>query len=474
MLRSVELLDEAGLASVIQVQRITAIADFAAKERTDITCVADIVAAAQETEITAVADISSSLQSTYFILPDVGGTVGFWINIASGGSIPAGASGATRAVEITTISADDSANTIAGKLETAIHADSKFTASSALAVCTVTNVDLALFADAADGDSGFGFSTSVPGITADLLDGTYFVLQDEVGSVAFWIDTDNSGTAEPSHGAARAVEIVTVTSGMSATAVGGVVYTAIVADSKFAAGADNGDGTIEVLSTTYGSKTAGVDGDTGFTITVGIAGDAGLDQKYFLLNDVAGSVAFWIDLDNSGSTAPTHGADRAVEITTISTGDSAATIAGLLETAIHGDSKFTASSATIYCTVTNVDIGNIDDPSDGDTGFTFLVTVDGYTQPNVASDAQDIRDARSYCATVEWTSSTCSATVKMQESNDGILWADTPSATGAQAILNNNGSAILNLSDRAAAYCRAQIAYTSGTLTTANVVFNSK
>lgn len=106
------------------------------------------------------------------------------------------------------------------------------------------------------------------------LDGTYFILYDEVGSVAFWIDVDDSGTTIPSGASAadRAVEITTITTGMTAAQVGTAVYTAIVADSKFEAGADNLDGTFTVASTTTGDKTPGADGDTGFTITETLAG----------------------------------------------------------------------------------------------------------------------------------------------------------------------------------------------------------
>lgn len=119
---------------------------------------------AEITDITAVADVSDSLDGTYFLLQDVAGSVAFWIDTDdSGTTIPGGAAAADRAVEITTIATDDSAATIAGLLETAIHADSKFTASSASTICTVTNVDLKALTDAADGDTGFSFSTTTQG-----------------------------------------------------------------------------------------------------------------------------------------------------------------------------------------------------------------------------------------------------------------------------------------------------------------------
>jgi len=117
---------------------------------------------AEVTDITAIADISGSLDGTYFVLQDTAGSVGFWIDVDnSGTSEPS--HGATRSVEITTIAADDTASVIAGKLETAIHADSKFTASSTDDICTVTNVDIEALTDAVDGDTGFTLTTETQG-----------------------------------------------------------------------------------------------------------------------------------------------------------------------------------------------------------------------------------------------------------------------------------------------------------------------
>ena len=106
------------------------------------------------------------------------------------------------------------------------------------------------------------------------LDAQYFTLQDDIGTVGFWIDVDNSGTTTPGTGAAREVEITTITTGMTAAQVGTVVYTAIIADAKFEAGTDSGDGRFRVQSSTTGTKTDGVDGDTGFYIREYVAGVA--------------------------------------------------------------------------------------------------------------------------------------------------------------------------------------------------------
>jgi hypothetical protein len=126
---------------------------------------------------------------------------------------------------------------------------------------------------------------------AGSLNQTYFLLQDEHGSVGFWIDVDDSGSTIPAGASAadRAVEITTVSTGDSATTVGSAVYAAIIADSKFEAGIDNADGTFTVQSTTYGAKTDGADGDTGFTIAEGTAGGPTLSAGDFVVADL-GSV----------------------------------------------------------------------------------------------------------------------------------------------------------------------------------------
>lgn len=104
------------------------------------------------------------------------------------------------------------------------------------------------------------------------LDAKYFILQDDVGTVGFWIDVDNSGTTTPGTGAAREVEITTITTGMTRAQVGTAVYNAIIADSKFEAGVNVGDGRIRVQSSTTGAKTNGLDGDTNFYISEYVAG----------------------------------------------------------------------------------------------------------------------------------------------------------------------------------------------------------
>lgn len=114
--------------------------------------------------------------------------------------------------------------------------------------------------------------------SADSLDGTYFILRDEAGTVAFWIDTDDSGTTEPSHGADRAVEITTIATNDDADTVASKIQAVIDADSKFTASV-SGD-TVTAVSAVYGAHTGTVGaGDSGFTVTQTVTGvDSG--KKY--------------------------------------------------------------------------------------------------------------------------------------------------------------------------------------------------
>lgn len=109
------------------------------------------------------------------------------------------------------------------------------------------------------------------------------------------------------------------------------------------------------------------------------AGAGAYDGKYIILGDDSGSVAFWIDVDNDGTAEPAHGADRSVEITTISSADSLATLDDLIRNAINGDGQFSAVVAGVgEIDVTNVSSGHIATEADSDiTGSSMEVTIEG-------------------------------------------------------------------------------------------------
>ena len=114
-----------------------------------------------------------------------------------------------------------------------------------------------------------------------------------------------------------------------------------------------------------------------------------LDGTYFIMYEPSGSVAFWIDVDDSGTIEPAHGADRSVEITTIATDDADTVVAGKVQAAIDGDSAFSAAVLGAVVTVTNAAEGDVTDADAGTSGFTMDVT----SQGSAALGISDLFDA---------------------------------------------------------------------------------
>ncbi len=117
---------------------------------------------------------------------------------------------------------------------------------------------------------------------------------------------------------------------------------------------------------------------TDITCVADVAGS--LDGTYFTLYDGVGSVAFWIDVGDTGTAAPIHGADRAVEITTVTAGMTAAEVAAEVALGITGDSEFGATSSGAVVTVTDAGAAGARTNADtGTSGFTTEVTNQGGT-----------------------------------------------------------------------------------------------
>ena len=142
------------------------------------------------TSVVTVADVSDDLDGTTFILQDEAGSVGFWIDTDdSGTTIPAEASGADRAVEITTIATDDTAATIRGLLVTAIGADSQFTAANGVSdEVLVTDISFGIRAAASASTSGFTVTEDTAGVDID-------INYNSTGAVTDLFDPDVVGTS---------------------------------------------------------------------------------------------------------------------------------------------------------------------------------------------------------------------------------------------------------------------------------------
>jgi len=168
----------------------------------------------------------------------------------------------------------------------------------------------------------------------------------------------------------------------------------------------------------------------------------------------------------------------------ISSATDAASVAAIVEIALNALTDFTAtitsddSAADGTMTLTQVTKGVTTSPvpnNEDDSGagsITTSPTTTGYAQPDVESNIYNIEYLYGYSASIKWVSSTCSASLKMQESNDRENWVDV--SGGTQAILNNSGLVLINLADRMSKYSRAYLDWTSGTLTSITVDYQAK
>lgn len=108
--------------------------------------------------------------------------------------------------------------------------------------------------------------------------------------------------------------------------------------------------------------------------------DDSLDGKYFDLSTPSAEYRFWFDTDDSGTAAPENEGRTLVEVTTIATGDPAATVASKLETAIEAAAAGAAfecsdESAAGQITIFNKVCGKTKSAdSVGTSGFTLTST----------------------------------------------------------------------------------------------------
>lgn len=219
---------------------------------------------------------------------------------------------------------------------------------------------------------------TVTTVGAGALNGTYFILPDINGTVAFWYDVNNAGTPEPTHGASRSIKISTVLNTDNANAVASKTTSYIDNDNQYSATVLNN--VITVTNSARKLLAAGNAGTSGFTVVRTVAGsdDASLTGKYFTLYDQNGSVAVWFDVDNVGTPEPIHNADRSIKVSTIVSGDSSNTVAGKVRAVINLDAQFTCSVpvANVFLITDNFN-GPRSNIAAGTSGFTVSVSQNG-------------------------------------------------------------------------------------------------
>lgn len=370
--------------SVKEVTNITCIAEGGVKERTSITCVAE-GQVKERTSIACVADVGGSLDQSGFVIYDSAGSVAVWISVGGSTPTPAWTGDYDRALKLT-ITSGDSAATIAGLLSTLLTTDANWTeVSNSSGTLVVQDANFGTRVDAFDVSSTFTITTPVQG-AASVLDGKYFVIYGNnagtVESYGVWFNSDATGSAPAGAVACDNQLEVTLSAGDANTAVASALSTALTTTTLWTE-ISNAAGVLVVEDAKTGVRTDATAGDSTFTISVTVQGVASaLNGTYFKLPDSGGTVGFWFDVDNSGTTTePAHGCTRAVKITTVNSGMTNAQVQGVVYTAVDDDSKFASSGASgASFVVTDAEFGTrATAGSAGTSGFTVARSVAGVT-----------------------------------------------------------------------------------------------
>lgn len=284
-----------------------------------VTTIADVVGTPTIYTVDTVADVGGSLHQTYFIVHDTQGSVAVWYDVDNvGASAPP--HGANRAIKVATVATGDTADDVANKTAQAISLDSAFSVAAILNQITITNLINGPLSSASAGTSGFSASTSI-GTANVSVDGKYFLLNDQDGSVAVWYDVDDNGTAEPFHGADRSIKVSGVTSGMSAVDVASATVQAINFDASFSASNVSGTSSIvTIVAANNGNLVDAAAGTSGFSVTIA-DGTLGTAEA---ITDINGVQVYPLTGTDVATIASTVNAESIVEITPI--GNDALTI----------------------------------------------------------------------------------------------------------------------------------------------------
>lgn len=231
------------------------------------------------------------------------------------------------------------------------------------------------------------------GIEGDDLDGTYFLLYDDAGSVGFWIDTVGTTTTIPAGATAadRNVEITTIERTDDNEAIAAKLITAIDADGDFGAAAHADDDALVVTEAQVTVQALpGNAGDTGMYIArdqEGMTGGTSLHEKGFILYDLSGSVGVWFDVGGGGvEPAWATACTRQLEITGVTAAMTAAEVAGIMRTAIGGEAEYGAAGSTNNCNVTLAAYGSMPLAEDVDAGFAITRGTEGSSTGSASTD----------------------------------------------------------------------------------------
>lgn len=232
-------------------------------EVTEVTTVADVIGS-QTVSVVSNITASAALDGKWFKINDSAGAVAVWYNVGTPAPTP-GSLSVNRIIQIGPLTGSESAATVTALTSGAVEADPVFQATYVGTTVTITNTEYGAIAGATDGTFATGFTFgSTTGSASNSLNGKYFTLQDENGSVAFWYDTTGI-TSEPLHGANRSVIISSILPGDSASTVATKTAVVINSDASFSATALGND--ITVTDAVNGARPAASSGTSGYTVT---------------------------------------------------------------------------------------------------------------------------------------------------------------------------------------------------------------
>ena len=236
-----------------------------AQEVTDVITIADVIGTPTVYTVDTVADVADSLHLTWFILNDAQGSVAVWYDVNNTGA-PAPAHGANRAIRVATVVTNDTANDVASKTGQVLALDSAYTVGVIANQITLTSVVNGSLPVPSAATSGFTVARSQDGTADNTLDGKYFIIYDENGSVAVWYDVGDDGTQEPFHGAERSIRVPGVNYGDSAAIVAAATVAVINPDTFFAA--SNTGNVITITNTAFTNTPDATAGTSGFSVSV--------------------------------------------------------------------------------------------------------------------------------------------------------------------------------------------------------------
>lgn len=155
-----------------------------------------------------------------------------------------------------------------------------------------------------------------------------------------------------------------------------------------------------------------------------------LDGTYFTINDPTTSYYVWFDLDNT-STDPAPGG-TGIEIN-VTSADSAATVASTLQTAMDGETDFSASVSSELVTITNANAGNVTDAADVDSQSPVFVSSQGTNATDPAPGGTGIQIDIDPGASANTIASALQSDINSETDFSATVLTDTVTVTNANA-----------------------------------------